>query len=54
MFPKNIGRYETKSELGRGGVAVVNLARDPYMKRDVAIKVLSSQFTFDPTFRARF
>ena len=54
MFPENIGRYEIKSELGRGGMAVVYLARDPYMKRDVAIKVLPRQFTFDPTFRARF
>jgi hypothetical protein len=32
----------------------VYLARDPYMKRQVAVKVLPRQFTFDPQFRTRF
>src|SRR3990172_47793 len=35
-------------------MAVVYLARDPLTKRQVAIKVLPHQFTFDPQFRARF
>ena len=54
MSVQRIGRYEIERELGRGGMAVVYLARDPLMKRRVAIKVLPRQFTFDPQFRARF
>lgn len=53
-MPKKIGRYEIIKELGRGGMAMVYLARDPQFKRQVAIKVLPQQFTFDPQFRARF
>jgi predicted Ser/Thr protein kinase len=54
MIPEKIGRYIIESELGRGGMAVVYLARDPYVERQVAVKVLPRQFTFDPQFRARF
>lgn len=54
MSEEKIGRYEIISELGRGGMAVVYLARDPQMKRDVAVKVLPRQFTFDEQFRVRF
>jgi serine/threonine protein kinase len=50
----NIGRYEVIHELGRGGMAIVYLARDPLIKRQVAVKVLPRQFTFDPQFRTRF
>jgi hypothetical protein len=35
-------------------MAVVYLATGPFMSREVAIKVLPRQFTFDPQFRARF
>ncbi|MBN1312892.1 MAG: serine/threonine protein kinase [Anaerolineae bacterium] len=54
MSVGKIGRYEIISELGRGGMAVVYLARDPLMKREVAVKVLPRQFTFSEQFRARF
>jgi serine/threonine protein kinase len=37
---EKIGRYEVERELGRGGMAEVFLAYDPYTKRQVAIKVL--------------
>jgi len=50
----NIGRYEVVQELGRGGMAIVYLARDPNINRQVAVKILPRQFTFDPQFRARF
>lgn len=54
MIPEKIGRYVIENELGRGGMAVVYLARDPFVDRQVAVKVLPRQFTFDPQFRARF
>lgn len=52
--PLNIGRYEIRSELGRGGMAVVYRAFDPKVKREVAVKVLPERFLADGDFRARF
>ncbi len=54
MTLQDIGRYEVESEIGRGGMAIVYLAHDPLTKRQVAIKILPHQFTFDATLRARF
>jgi serine/threonine protein kinase len=54
MSTEKIGRYVIEEELGRGGMAVVYLATDPFMNRQVAVKVLPQQFTYDPQFRARF
>lgn len=54
MLPEKIGRYEVKSELGRGGMAAVYLAFDPRFKREVAVKVLPPQLLADPIYRARF
>jgi hypothetical protein len=54
MFPQQIGRYEIKGELGRGGMAIVYQAYDPRFERDVAIKILPHEFLYDPSFRARF
>jgi len=50
----NIGRYEVVEQLGKGGMAIVYLAHDPYIKRQVAVKVLPRKFTHDPQFRIRF
>ncbi len=36
---KTVGRYEIVRKLGRGGMAVVYLGWDPYIKRNVAIKM---------------
>lgn len=54
-IPEKIGRYEIKSELGRGGFATVYLAYDPRFEREVAIKFLPPELIHaDPQFRARF
>lgn len=54
MSFKQIGRYEIKEEIGRGGMATVYLGHDLNFQRDVAIKVLPPQFSHDPTFHERF
>ena len=40
MTPSSIGRYEIKSELGRGGMAVVYRAHDPLLNREIAVKIV--------------
>ena len=50
----SLGRYRVGEQLGRGGMATVFRAHDPNLDRDVAIKVLPSHYTDDPTFAARF
>ncbi len=52
--PATIGPYPIERELGRGGMGVVYLARDPRLNRPVAIKVLPAAFVADPTRLQRF
>lgn len=55
MHPTNIGRYEIKAELGRGGMATVYRAYDPRFEREVAIKFLPPELIHaDPQFKVRF
>lgn len=55
MKLEKIGRYEIKSELGRGGMATVYRGYDPRFEREVAIKVLPPEMLHaDPQFRTRF
>ena len=54
MNPHTLGRFEIRHELGRGGMAIVYLGYDPRIEREVAIKVLPRQFSFDPQFEIRF
>ena len=48
------GRYEVREIIGRGGMADVYLGVDARLGRQVAIKVLKSSLSSDPTFRNRF
>ncbi len=52
--PTTLGPYPVERELGRGGMGVVYLARDPKLDRPVAIKVLPDEFARDPERLARF
>lgn len=51
---ENIGPYEIKERLGQGGMAVVYLAFDPNLDREVAVKVLSDELSDDPEFQENF
>ena len=51
--PTRLGPYDVVGRLGAGGMGYVYRARDPRLKRDVAIKVLARVGT-DPARRQRF
>jgi serine/threonine-protein kinase len=48
------GRYDLMKVIGSGGMAVVWLAHDRHLNRNVAVKMLSPSVAEDPTFQARF
>ena len=48
------GRYSIDSEIGRGGMGVVYLAREVHLDRPVAIKLLPPDRAADPLLRQRF
>lgn len=48
------GRYQVIKKIGSGGMAIVYLAKDLSLDRNVAIKVLRDEYTEDSTFRRHF
>ncbi|MEV0707546.1 serine/threonine-protein kinase [Nocardia aurea] len=49
-----VGGYRVLHTLGSGGMGTVYLAQNPILPRRDALKVLSSDLSTDPEFRARF
>ncbi len=49
-----IGRYEVIDEMGQGGQGVIFLAHDPYMQRQVVVKVLMFDHAHDEIQREFF
>src|SRR6187551_2514497 len=52
--PQRVGVYDVVERIGAGGMGEVYRARDARLGRDVAIKILPSQFTQDRDRLARF
>jgi len=48
------GRYKIESLLGQGGMSAVYKATDPNLKRVVAVKLIHSHLSADPSFIQRF
>ena len=54
MSLSTIGRYEIESELATGGMGVIILAKDPYIQRQVVVKVLMYSRTTEEVYRDFF
>lgn len=54
MSISTIGRYEVESELTQGGMGIIFLAKDPYIQRQVVVKVLMYSRTLDDVYREFF
>jgi HD-like signal output (HDOD) protein/tRNA A-37 threonylcarbamoyl transferase component Bud32 len=54
LIGQQIGNYKVEQLLGRGGMAVVYLARHPALGREVAVKLLSPEYRGDLDLNRRF
>lgn len=54
MALEQIGRYEIEKELAQGGMGLIFLARDPYIQRQIIVKVLMYSRTLDEVYREFF
>jgi hypothetical protein len=50
---RRIGNYVVREEIGRGGMGVVYAAEDERLRRSVALKALTPEYTRDPLRRER-
>ncbi len=54
MNARKFGKYEVIEKIGQGGMGEVFKARDPLLKRDVAIKTVTASVSGDDDLRHRF
>jgi serine/threonine protein kinase len=54
LLGRQIGNYVIQCALGRGGMAVVYLARHPTLGREVAVKLISPEYRGDAELNRRF
>ena len=54
MSIAKIGRYDVEKELAQGGMGLIFLARDPYIQRQVVVKVLMYRHMVDDVYREFF
>jgi len=54
MQPARVGKYEIRSVLGRGAMAVVYVGYDPLLEREVAVKVIASAMLSEQELKQRF
>lgn len=54
LIGKTIGQYQIVEQIGQGGMATVYKAYQPSIHRNVAVKILPSQYAQDPNFVKRF
>jgi serine/threonine protein kinase len=52
--PERLGKYEIVDRLGQGNMGVVYKAHDPFLERDVALKVMLPKVAEDPEGKFRF
>jgi eukaryotic-like serine/threonine-protein kinase len=53
-FPVLMNRYQIEELIASGGMAVIYKAKDLWLERIVAVKVLRKDYSTDPAFRQRF
>ena len=53
-IPKRLGKYDVKDMINRGSMGIVYLGYDPYIDRDVAIKVALAESLNDPVSGNRY
>jgi Tol biopolymer transport system component len=54
LIGSKFGRYEIRSKIGSGGMGEVYVAHDLELSRDVAVKILPSEFSSDEIRKSRF
>jgi len=54
LVGRQIGNYVIERPIGRGGMAIVYLAKHPTLGREVAVKLLSSEYQGDADLNRRF